>query len=459
MTREQEGFDIKKYIPLVVCILFYMTFCFVFGVQICADSDGYIQMIPEREPVYPLFLALLRKIFGVDRYFNIVIIIQNLLMAVSVYLLCDFVAYELRLKTWCEYALISMHFAVALLCQFAAGRGSIYPNSILTEGLALPLWTFFAYFLWKGILQREMKSIIIAAFLCGVMMDVRKQMAVGFIALCGCVFLCYFGKRGFFKQLLVTVGVCLLSVVLAVFGTRVYNLCLRGSFAQNTRDMNLVLTTSLYVADPEDAALIEEDSVRALFTETMDILNEKQCIYKYAPEGWRGLEDHYADSYDVITVDTTGQLFRDYARSQGFTDSMEIDKEADRMSSVIVSSLLKDNASKYVKIYMASMANGFVNTVAKRNSVLDWYAFLAYVVYVVLMVICLMNPKNRRAGIIGLMAMMGVVANVCVTAALIFCQTRYMMYNMALFYMGLIVMLYTLMDLGNYRKKGRKGSK
>lgn len=455
MSQSREAFDIKKYIPLAVCIVFYMTFCFVFGVQICADSDGYIQMIPEREPIYPLFLALLRKIFGEGGYFNIVIIIQNLLMAISVYLLCDFVTEELGLKRWCEYALISMHFAVALLCQFAAGRGSIYPNSILTEGLALPLWTLFAYFLWKGILHDNMKSIVTAAVLCGVMMDVRKQMAVGFIALCGCVFMCFLGKNGFFRRLVVTVGVCMLSVILAFGGTRIYNLFLRGSFAQNTRDMNLVLTTSLYVADPEDAELIEEESVRELFVETMEILDERQCIYKYAPDGWRGLEEHYADSYDKITVDTTGQLFRDYAASQGFTESMDIDKEADRMSSVIVSSLLKDNGAKYIKIYMASMANGFVNTVAKRNKVLDGYAFVVYVIYVVLMAICLMNPRNRRAGVVGFMALMGVVANVGVTAALIFCQTRYMMYNMALFYMGLIVMLYTLMDLGNIKKRRR----
>ena len=75
-------------------------------------------MIPEREPIYPLFLALLRKIFGEGGYFNIVIIIQNLLMAISVYLLCDFVTDELGLKRWCEYALISMHFAVAFVIDY-----------------------------------------------------------------------------------------------------------------------------------------------------------------------------------------------------------------------------------------------------------------------------------------------------------------------------------------------------
>jgi len=444
MKQENNAFEIKKYIPLAVCLLFYMTFCFVFGVQVCADSDGYIQMIPEREPVYPLFLALLRKVFGEDGYFSVVIIIQNLFMAISVYLLCDFVTKELRLSQLCEYALISMHFAVAILCQFAAGRGSIYPNSILTEGLALPLWTLFAYFMWKGILKEDMKSVIIAAILTAVMMDVRKQMAVGYIALCGSVILCFLFHKGYFKKVAITIAVCVLSVLLALCGTRLYNFCLRGAFAQNTRDMNLVLTTSLYVADPEDASLIEDDVTRQLFVKTMNILDEKECIYKYAPSGWRGLEEHYADSYDKITVDTTGQLFRDYAASQGLTDSMEIDKEADRMSSVIVQSLLKDNASKYVKIYMASMANGFVNTVAKRNSVLDWYALFAYAIYVTLTIICLINRKHRKAGKIGLMAMLGIIANVGVTAALIFCQSRYMMYNMALFYMGLIVMLYAL---------------
>ena len=62
-------------IRLVCCIAFYLAFCFVFGVQMGADSRGYINMVSAREPVYPLFLWAFRSLFGENLYLWIVIIL------------------------------------------------------------------------------------------------------------------------------------------------------------------------------------------------------------------------------------------------------------------------------------------------------------------------------------------------------------------------------------------------
>ena len=114
------------------------------------------------------------------------------------------------------------------------------------------------------------------------------------------------------------------------------------------------------------------------------------------------------------------------------------------MSGVIVSSLLLDNLGTYFRVYMASFANGLINSVAKRNALLDWYALLAYLGYVFLMVMALLQKETRKAGWFGLTVLIAITVNVGVAAALIFCQTRYMIYNMALFYMAGILMLYEL---------------
>lgn len=114
------------------------------------------------------------------------------------------------------------------------------------------------------------------------------------------------------------------------------------------------------------------------------------------------------------------------------------------MSSVIVSSLLMDNLGTYIRVYMSSMGNGFINTVAKRSNILDYYALVAYIGYIALMIISLIKKETRNVGLVGLSVLIAIVVNVGVTAALIFCQTRYMIYNMALFYMAGILMLYAL---------------
>ncbi len=433
---------LEKWISLAVCLIFYVMMCLIYGPQLGADSNGYIHMISAREPVYPLFLQIFRTVFGEAHYLYAVAFAQNLLMAFAVWYLTMYLKRKYAWKTWLTYVMIAMHFAVALLCQFAAGRASIYPNSILTEGITLSLWLIFITLLLKALWEKRMRYVISTLLLAAVMTDTRKQMAVGYIVLFGTLLLGWIGQKGYFRRMAAVTGMILCSVLLALGGTRCYNYVLRGEFTQNTRDMNLVLTTSLYIADKEDAALIGEPAVQELFLQVIDILEEKECNYRFAEPGWRNLEAHYGAHYDKITVDTTGPMFIEYAMERGFAEGLEAEQEADRMSGVIVSSLLADNIGTYLRVYLASVGNGLINSVAKRNALLDWYALAAYLVFIGLMTVCLWKKETRQAGLFGLTVLISIGVNVGVTAALIFCQTRYMIYNMALFYMAGVLMLY-----------------
>lgn len=441
-TEHKQAGWLGKWLPLAVCLVFYVGMCLIYGPQLGADSNGYIHMVSAREPVYPLFLKAFRTVFGETYYLYAVAFAQNLLMAFAVWYLTLYLKRKFAWKEWMTYAMIAMHFAVALLCQFAAGRASIYPNSILTEGLSLSLWLIFITFLLKALWEGRLRYAAIALLLAAVMMDLRKQMAVGYIVLFGTLLLGWIGQKKHFKRMAAVAGMILCSILLALGGTRLYNYVMRGEFVQNTRDMNLVLTTSLYIADKEDAELIEDPVVRELFRQVIDILEEKECNYRFADPGWRNLEAHYGAHYDKITIDTTGPMFIEYAMEQGFSEGLEAEREADRMSGVIVRSLLADNLGTYLKVYLASVGNGMINSVAKRSALLDGYALAAYVIYSVLMTACLWKKETRDAGMFGLTVLISICVNVGVTAALIFCQTRYMIYNMALFYMAGILMLY-----------------
>jgi len=312
----------------------------------------------------------------------------------------------------------------------------------LTEGITLSLWLLFICKLLEALYSGKIKPVVGAMILAAIMMDTRKQMAITYIVLFATLLLGWIGSKGYLKKMGITLGMILLSILLAIGGTRLYNYSLHGAFAQNTRDMNLVLTTTLYVADREDAALIEEESVRNLFITVFDILDEEECNYRYAGEGWRNLEAHYGAHYDTITVDTTGPMFIEYAIAEGFAEGLPAEQEADRMSAVIVQSLLIDNLSTYASVYLSSALNGMINSIAKRGGLLDYYALFAYMIYLILMLKCLLNRESRTIGLMALTVFIGIAVNVGVAAALIFCQTRYMIYNMALFYMALLLMLW-----------------
>ena len=456
--KEEKKLSRSSLLCLAGCGVFYLFFCIRYGVVLGSDSRGYIEMISAREPVYPLLLALFRGIFGEGIYLNAVIVFQSLLAAFAAWF-----SVERLWKRFCRmylfrWGMYAVHAAVALLCQYAAERGSVYSCNILTEGITMSLWIIFMTLLIEAVLDWNKRKLLILLLLLTLMVETRKQMAVGYPALGAAVFFGRMGKdkgKAYFAKLVMILGGMILSLVLALGCTRLYNLVLRGSFAQNTRDMNLVLTTSLYIADPEDEALIPEPAVQELFRRTMKILEESGSNIDNAPAGLKGLEEHYEEHFDVITVKTTGPLFVDYAVERGFVPGMEAEAEADRMSGVIVSSLLKDNLGAYLKIYVASFLNGILNTVAKRGVLPDLLGVLLVLAELILAILCLKKEKSREAGMAGIFVLLGMFANIGVAAALIFCQARYMMYNMPLFYMAGIWLLDSYIE--RFRKKAIEG--
>ena len=208
--------------------------------------------------------------------------------------------------------------------------------------------------------------------------------------------------------------------------------------------MNLVITTSLYVCDREDADLIKDEDARDIFIKVYDELDKKQANIKYAEGGIVKLSEHYANSFDVITIDTTLPMLEEDAVTRGFDEGLRAEMEADRVSKVILAAILKDNLGKYAKVYISSVYNGLVNTVAKRNSLLDIYAMIAYFCYIMIMIVLSRDSEKRPVSFFGFIVLGAIAVNVMVTSALIFCQPRYMMYNMALFYIAGGIMLYTL---------------
>ncbi len=442
-TNNTKKINIHTWIILGLSLAFYMAMYFMFGVKLFSDSTGYINMDSTREPVYPLFLAI-AGIFGKTIQLEIVAIVQNIFMALSVTYLAVTIRNTYKLKDYMMYFVAVMNFAVAFAGQFLSLNGCVYSNSILTEGIALQMYLVFFALLIKAVNEGGIKYETIMAVLAALMMDTRKHMAIVYIICFAALFFARIGKKEFVKKMAVSFMMIILSVAAATAGNYLYNLAVRGEMIKNTRDMNLVITTSLYVCDREDADLIQDEDARNIFIKVYDELDKKQANIKYAEGGIVKLSEHYSNSFDVITIDTTLPMLEEDAVSRGFSDGLEAEMEADRVSKVILSAILKDNLGKYAKVYISSVYNGLVNTVAKRNTILDIYAMIAYICYIIIMAVLARDKDKRPTAFFGFVVLGAILVNVLVTSALIFCQPRYMMYNMALFYIAGGIMLYTL---------------
>lgn len=448
----KDKINTKDILLFVLYAGFYLLLFAISGVVMAADTNGYIAMVVAREPGYPLLLAFFRSIFGENNYLVWVCIFQNILAAYAAWKLTVYIKNHFQLP-WFILSFIPLIFmGTAMLCQFAAKRASYYTNSILSEGVVLSLWILFFQALIEIIYEKKRVSVIRALLYCIVMMEFRKQMMETFIILFAVLFFVYCFPKFRIKNFLLNIAMILAGLLLATLFDYTYNYMMRGEFIQHTSNAKFMFTTVAYTSDKEDIERFEDEEVKKLFREIITILEEKEYTYQFADRGLNELANHYSDNYDKISLDTIRPFLLKYGEEKGL-DAVEQEVEAERIMTVMRKTLLVNNISQLAKVYAASIKNGLVNTVAKRHPVLDAYALFIYIIFIALMLGNWYQNRESKAVRLAIVTMLALIVNVGVTAAFIFAQTRYMIYNMPLFYIALLVLIFERVSMIRKKRK------
>ena len=426
MLRKDKP-DAFSAVLLGICLCFYLFFAFYDGAVICVDSPGYISMRLSREPFYPLFLAFFRKLFSSfpnDFYLTAVAFFQSGLMAFATWALVRYLWKELRLPKAVALVALAMPLGVSFLCRFAAKRESMYSNSILTEGIVIALYLLFFRYLLEYCLHQNRKSLILSSILVFVMVSTRKQMFMTLALLIICVVAVnIFRKKtlwGIWTVILCTLGILSCSMLLDVG----YNYILRGNAVRHTNDSRFVTTMAFYTADRSDA--------------------EKGYLKHSAGEGWFNRVTHFGDFYDCIQIDTMGPMITQYVQVNYGGGEVEEGKKVDQIMRMINVSVMPHNALNIIGSFLDNVLSGMITTVAKRNILLNWYSFFIYIIYVILLIWNVRIRGHEKTAVLAGLTLLAIVGNVTLVSLVIFCQTRYTIYNMGLFYICMVVMLYNL---------------
>ena len=96
MSKRAEQTDSNKkwwisFLLLAALLLFFEGMFLIYGPGVYNDSEQYLQMHIHREPLYPLFLWVLRLCTS-EHYLILMGIVQNFFMAVSIWLLTRSIA-------------------------------------------------------------------------------------------------------------------------------------------------------------------------------------------------------------------------------------------------------------------------------------------------------------------------------------------------------------------------------
>ena len=140
-------------ILLFSLLLFFVLMFILYGPGVYNDSDQYIKMHIHREPLYPLFLKLLRDFFG-ESFLYPMGIIQNVFMAIAIYLLTRTIGDRFKLPVSMEALVACIQVFPHIMTKYFSAMSVFVTNSVMSEALAFPLFTLWTMnalkLLWKG---------------------------------------------------------------------------------------------------------------------------------------------------------------------------------------------------------------------------------------------------------------------------------------------------------------------
>ena len=434
----------------LIPLAFYLFFAFFDGVVWCADSDSYVIMHECREPLYPVFLALLRSIFGArETYLFAAVIIQSILAALSTSVLTVFLYRSCRLHKTVGLMILSIPMFTSLLNRFVASRGSMYSNSILTEGLAISLFLLFTRFCIGYIISNRKKDLIYSSTIATIGILTRKQMYIMlFLLVISLIWNEIHNRKSaryrfliVLRDLLLTLGIILLISTLC---DNIYNKIVHGSYHTHTEDNRFVSTMAFYTAEREYAQYIPKE-YRDVFLEIFDECDKNEWIMKYAPKNWYDATSHFGDNYDHIQLDTMELIMTD-RQSEWDMGSMSYTEKMDVVRSEFNKALIPHEIPALTRVIFNNFLEGLVNTVAQKRRILCIYTMIIYPVYIILLAYLIKKRDRNDTGnnnsiIVSCMSLIAVLMNVALVSMVIFPQTRYTIYGMPIFYISLIIMI------------------
>lgn len=364
--RKQDR-ERRLFLFLLFCsATFYLFFIILDGPIWCRDSQGYVDLSPRRPYLYPLFLSGIRRLTseqslrnGLPAYLFYAGVVQALVNAYAAFFTAQTVyriagggRREKRANTMALFALL-FQFAVSLLNRFGAARGSMYAETVMSESLAMPIFSLLICHLVlalraefapeaggrRGAMRGMVLPLLFVAGDLFLLLGLRSQLVFCLPLVAFSFFVQDVWPKNRRRPL--RFGILLLLLLLVFVGNGraecLYNEKIHGFFAEHTGKHEAVLCTLLYTCSEQDAEEMtvlrdpvsekdisgERDSSGegegSDGTETSDVGQEKVSLLRAlfvackergvrmadVPAGadWVETASHYADSYDIIGYD------------------------------------------------------------------------------------------------------------------------------------------------------------
>ena len=439
MFKKKHDYTVEITSIIFLAVLF---FCWAaWGTFTGNDTDSYVNMDYQREMLYPLFLAAWRNIFGTSLMFKVAVLIQIFFTDYAVYRFMGFVTakFELEpLRIIAGYALFAIMF---IFPHFVTATGLLTFTSILSEGIAIPFFILFARHLMQAAMERSYLRLWVAITLAAVLSLTRSQFQYLFVAcLIVGVVTALWGVRKF-PKILLTLAMTAAGILVVFFMSHIYMFFITGNFTSASSGSVTACANILYVSDADDGNLIVDEGARRVFESTYAGMKDRGVrMEDLDPSGLIDRAMAVEEAHDVIKYEAYELAVGSYLNDLGIMDYQERLQMKDVVAMKIAIPLLKAHLGEWVKNYAGLCVVGLIRSVAAspENVVMQ---ILTIVVLLVAVIAFFYKKQDEDIRIYMGTILLLILGNVCATSLVIMCLSRYMIYNFAIFYIGLMIAL------------------
>jgi hypothetical protein len=432
-------------------VLIFFVFAIFFGALLVVgkplylgDTYQYEMQFVTREPIYSLIIQLFRFI-SADNHYYLIIVFQNILAVIANTIFVCNIRKMFDIKNYMLPIIIILVLSPHIMTPLASSTGMIITNSLLSEGVSYSLYLFFILHMLKAIMVRKVlgKDSILAVIWAVVVSMVRGQFMALLIAWLVAMFVILMIDKKW-KNLVIAIMIIAVGFVGRSLIVKTYNYCENGLFVTTATGGASFVSNVIYVTDREDGESIEDDGIRQVFYEIYDMAYEGGYNYKFSPNGLIERGYHLEDSHDRIKFDCFYVVANEYiSQTKGISigDYQLMMVEADKVASSLIAKLLPKVFGRWIYNYLAMATMGFIRSVAVVNSVLNWYAVGIYILAIILTILVWRHNHNSKQAYFMALVLLLIVGNVTATSLMIMCISRYVLYNLPLFYLAFILLV------------------
>lgn len=440
---------IEKTIVIGFFLIFFLGCLCIFGTPQYNDSAQYISMHVHREPVYPLFLFMIRIIVK-DHYLIVAGMLQSIL---AVYACSRFVLYmysiiesgdeNVRARELISLvALIVISVVPYIITPIMSLTHVMLSCGILSEALALPLFILFTIKLHRMITEGRTDDRICSLILAILLSLTRSQMLFTIIAWILTTIASYIrsGKKRI-SNFIIPVIVLMVFIPVRTILIKSYNLIFNGRYVDNVYTNLTMLTNIFYVTDRDTGTRIEDEDLREIFYRLYDEMDENEWSYRYANDSSWERAVYLEEMHDRIKFDVLEAGFRDIMNERGMPDYIDYNLKAEEYSGRLIKILFPECMVKWAEDYIVLGTRGLIRSIAYCHPIMYIYTICIILYSMLISIRSLRHDKNDKAAWMILISLVLLFGNAYGTAVTIMCLSRYMIYGFIVFYSSLLGML------------------